>query len=274
MYSMKKSNIKIAGIQFTGTTNIKENLDIIFDYIDTAIKNNIDLIVLPEIANIVQMDKSLLKKAINNDSSDFLSKLQNKAKHYNVAIHIGSMVVKDGKKFANRSYVINKQGKIISTYDKIHMFDVNLENNESYKESDYYNNGSEISIADFNKFKYGLSICYDIRFPMLFQELSLRGADIIAIPSCFTHTTGIAHWEILARARAIETGSFIIAIGQTGLHQDGRKTYGHSIVVNPWGEVIAKMGEEQGILYANINLVEVETVRNQIPKLKSITDFK
>lgn len=182
---------------------------------------------------------------------------------------LGSVPVPVGRGMsANRSFLIDAKGEITAWYDKIHMFDVTLSAGEAYRESDTYNSGDRLVVADIGRARIGLSICYDLRFPALYRDLAQAGATLLAVPAAFTRTTGQAHWHVLLRARAIETGCFVIAPAQGGRHEDGRETFGHSLVVAPWGEVIAEMeDDEPGVLQAEIDLAEVENARSRVPSL-------
>ena len=179
-----------------------------------------------------------------------------------------------GEKLANRSILFAPDGKIAQTYDKIHLFDVTLSRSEFYKESAEIEPGREAVIADLGVAKLGMGICYDIRFPHLWRDLAKAGAQILSAPAAFTVPTGQAHWEVLLRARAIETGSFVIAPAQTGEHEGGRQTYGHSMIINPWGEILAAMNEEIGMITADLNLEDIEKARTAIPALQHDRDFE
>jgi len=171
-------------------------------------------------------------------------------------------------KFANRSVLISSAGEIVATYDKVHMFDVDLDGGESYRESKHYEPGTALNLAETPWAPIGMSICYDIRFPHLYRRLAQAGAKILTVPAAFTRPTGEAHWHVLLRARAIENGCFVLAPGQCGQHEDGRKTYGHSLAVDPWGYVIADGGEETDITLAEIDLDLVDKARGKVPSLK------
>ena len=175
---------------------------------------------------------------------------------------------------ANRSYLIDPQGRIAARYDKLHMFDVDLAGGESYRESQYFRPGAKAVLADLSFGRLGLSICYDLRFPALYRALAAAGAEFIAIPSAFTRQTGEAHWQVLVRARAIETGAFVLAAAQGGLRENGRSTYGHSVVVSPWGEVLAEGGEEPGVIFADIDLAASAEARARIPAIKHGREFQ
>ena len=178
-------------------------------------------------------------------------------------------------KLVNRSFLVGPKGEILYKYDKIHLYDVNLPNGDVYRESDTYKSGNKAIIAEIkkNRIKIGLTICYDLRFPHLYQDLAVNGAEIIVVPSAFSNLTGPVHWHTLLKARAIETGAFIIAPAQTGCHECGRTSYGHSLIISPWGEVLKDAKEEIGIIHANINLDEVMKARRAIPALNSRKDY-
>ena len=203
-----------------------------------------------------------------------LASLRGVAKEMEIWIFVGSLALKthgeDGR-FANRSLVIAPSGDVVGRYDKIHMFDVDVSSEETYRESDGYRPGKRAAIVETPLGCFGLSICYDVRFPYLYRALAQAGAQVLMVPSAFSHVTGAAHWHTLLRARAIETGCFVIAAAQTGTHPATsgarRKTYGHSLVVAPWGEVLVEGGENPGILYVDIDLREVESARRRVPSL-------
>ena len=200
-----------------------------------------------------------------------LAKLSEELK---VWILAGSVSVKTSEtKLANRQLLFSPQGEIVASYDKIHMFDVDLPNGEKYRESDLFAGGGKLALVDMDGIKLGMTICYDVRFSYLYRALAKQGAQIISIPAAFTVPTGEAHWEVLLRARAIETGSFIIAPAQTGEHDGGRKTWGHSMIIDPWGKVLSDGGKDIGIIYANIDMADVTKARNAIPALKHDKDF-
>ena len=191
------------------------------------------------------------------------------AKENNVNINIGSLLlkVKNKKKLVNRSYFINNKGVIIKKYDKIHMFDVNINKKETHRESDTFEAGKNISLLNMNKINIGLTICYDLRFPNLFRKLAKRGAQIILMPAAFTVPSGKDHWEVMLRSRAIENSLFLVATDMCGNHHTNRKTYGHSLLVNPWGKIISKAKSKPKILNTNINLDEIDHARNKIPAI-------
>jgi predicted amidohydrolase len=190
------------------------------------------------------------------------------AKDLKVWVHAGSLaVLVDDGKVANRTYVIDPNGAVAASYDKIHMFDVDLGNGETYRESATFHAGNAAASVDLPWGRLGLTICYDLRFPHLYRHLAQAGADFIAVPSAFTRVTGEAHWHVLLRARAIETGCFIFAPAQTGTHARGRQTFGHALIVNPWGEVLADAGTAPGIITAKIDPAEVGKARGRVPAI-------
>ena len=277
-----KSNvISVSCLQYTSTTNELRTLEMINPLINKAIDLGSDIIALPECATALQGDPSNTIKLAKTQSENIsLKVLKEIAKTNSVHILIGSLPIKTNNKITNRSFLIGPNGKTLYKYDKIHMFDVNLPNGESYKESNTYSPGSKAVLAKVKLqkiVKIGMTICYDLRFPNLFQDLAINGAEIITVPSAFSKNTGKLHWHTLLRARAIETGCFIIAPAQTGNHSNGRKTYGHSLIISPWGRIIADAKKETNLINAKINLDIVKEARLAIPNLnaqrKYLTDL-
>jgi len=248
----------------------KDSYESLKKYIVKSANNGANLISTPETSNIMELKSTKLFKNIFAEGDDlFLKKLMKLANDLSVWINLGSWVVKDlNGKALNRTILIDSDGGINSRYDKIHLFDVELSETEKYLESKTYNSGDKAIISKTPFGKIGFTICYDLRFPYLYRDLAKSGAEIIFVPSAFTFETGKAHWHKLIQARAIETGSFIVAPAQWGLHENGRKTYGHSLVVNPWGEIIAEKIKGIGLLEFKINLNEVKLARSKIPSLK------
>lgn len=277
-----KSNvISVSCLQYTSTTNELHTLEMIKPLINKAVDLGSDIIALPECATALQADPlNTIKLAKTQSENISLKVLKEIAKTNSVHILIGSLPIKINNKITNRSFLIGPNGKILYKYDKIHMFDVNLPNGESYKESNTYSPGSKAVLAKVKLqkiVKIGMTICYDLRFPKLFQDLAINGAEIITVPSAFSKNTGKLHWHTLLRARAIETGCFIIAPAQTGTHSNGRKTYGHSLIISPWGKIIADAKKETNLINAKINLDIVKEARLAIPNLnaqrKYLTDL-
>ena len=280
MYN-KSNVISVSCLQYTSTTNELHTLEMIKPLINKAIDLGSDIIALPECATALQGDPSNTIKLAKTQSENISLKiLKEIAKTNSVHILIGSLPIKTNNKITNRSFLIGPNGKTLYKYYKIHMFDVNLPNGESYKESDTYSPGSKAVLAKVKLqkiVKIGMTICYDLRFPKLFQDLAINGAEIITVPSAFSKNTGKLHWHTLLRARAIETGCFIIAPAQTGTHCKGRKTYGHSLIISPWGKIIADAKKETNLINAKINLDIIKEARLAIPNLnaqrKYLTDM-
>jgi predicted amidohydrolase len=233
-------------------------------------------ILTPECTNVLQKDRArLLPTLVSLDDDPVVRGLRDLARELGVWIDVGSALVRreDGKA-ANRQAVIDPTGAIVATYDKLHMFDVDLPTGETARESATYEPGERATVVQTPLGTFGLTICYDMRFPALHRALALGGAQVLTVPAAFTRPTGEAHWDILLRARAIETGSFVIAAAQGGFHEDGRGTWGRSIVVGPWGEVIGKLDhDEPGVLIADLDLAAVDKARAAIPALKNAREF-
>jgi deaminated glutathione amidase len=217
----------------------------------------------------------LLEAAETEETSVPLARFRALAAELGIFLHIGSLAIKlDQTRIANRSYLIEPDGGVAARYDKLHLFDVDLAGGESYRESQNVRPGTGAVLADLPFGRLGLSICYDLRFPQLYRALAIAGAEFIAVPAAFTRQTGEAHWHVLIRARAIETGAFVLAATQGGLHENGRATFGHSLIVSPWGEVLAEGGEAPGIIFADLDLAASTEARARIPALKHSRDFE
>jgi len=233
-------------------------------------------IATPEGTNVLQKDRAVLLPMLTSlDDDPVVAGLRGAARELGVWILIGSALVRreDGKA-ANRSVLASPDGAVVATYDKLHMFDVDLPTGESSRESATYEPGDRAVTARAGPLKLGMTVCYDLRFPVLYRALALAGAEVMAIPSAFTRPTGAAHWEVLMRARAIETGAFVLAPAQGGRHEDGRGTWGHSLVVAPWGEVIAQLDhDEPGVLLADLDLAAPAKARAAIPNLANARPF-
>lgn len=270
------SKIKIALIQMRSGIDPERNLDDVEAAIRDAASHGAQLIATPETTNLVDKDSSRLFEHLKSPAEDSaLVRFSDLAENYRIDILAGSLALKgDDGRAVNRSILFGPDGQAKAQYDKIHMFDVALGGGETYSESENYKPGEEAEISDAAGMRLGLTICYDVRFPYLYRALAKAGAEIITVPSAFTRPTGRAHWEILLRARAIETGSFILAPAQGGKHEDGRNTWGHSMVIGPWGEIIASLEhDEPGILYAEIDPGEVAAARKRIPSLQNDREF-
>ncbi|WP_288586864.1 carbon-nitrogen hydrolase family protein [uncultured Methylobacterium sp.] len=224
----------------------------------------------PEMTSLLERDRpSLFEKIRAPEDDPTLGALRDVARERGVVVHVGSLAVKNGDKVANRAFVIDREGSITASYDKLHLYDVDLPNGESYRESATYTGGARAVVADLPWGRLGVAICYDVRFPALYRALAEAGAEILSAPAAFTRQTGEAHWHVLQRARAIETGSFMISAAQGGRHEDGRETYGHSVIVDPWGRVLAEAdGNEPGVILAEIDMALVADARARIPALR------
>jgi predicted amidohydrolase len=229
-----------------------------------------DYVLTPEMTNIMEVKRDRLFTTIVDEEADTsLATLRELARKLGIYIHIGSLAIKlTPDRAANRGFLIDPKGEIAARYDKIHMFDVDLGNGESYRESRTYRPGEQAVLSDLPWGRLGLTICYDLRFPALYRALAEAGATMLAIPSAFTQQTGEAHWHVLIRARAIENGSFVFAAAQAGKHESGRETFGHSLIVDPWGRILAEGGTEPGVVMAEIDLTEVAKARSRIPSLQ------
>jgi predicted amidohydrolase len=241
-----------------------------------AARGGAELIVTPEGSNVLQKDRERLLPMLQPLEADLVvAALREAARELGVSIVVGSALVRrpDGKA-ANRQAVITPAGEIAASYDKLHMFDVDLPSGESARESETYEPGERAVVVDAAGARLGLSICYDLRFPALYRALARAGAQVLTIPAAFTRPTGEAHWEVLLRARAIETGSFVLAPAQGGRHEDGRGTWGRSLAIGPWGEVIARLDhDEPGVLLADLDLAAVDAARRAIPALANARTF-
>ncbi|NIJ07764.1 putative amidohydrolase [Sphingomonas vulcanisoli] len=231
-----------------------------------------DMLFTPEMTNILDRDRARAAASITTEDQDrVLAAAREAAAKHGLWLHIGSLALKGGAddRYLNRAFVIDDSGAIRARYDKIHLFDVDLPGGVSWRESDSYSAGSQPVAVDTPWGRIGLSICYDLRFPDLYRALSDEGAVILAIPAAFTAITGAAHWHILQRARAIEAGAFVIAAAQSGTHADGRETYGHSLVVDPWGSVMLDMGDDAEVTTIDIDLAKVDQIRTRVPAIRN-----
>jgi predicted amidohydrolase len=236
----------------------------------TASGSSAAMLFTPEMSGLLDRDSDRAAHNVRLEENDeALAATREAARKHGIWVHIGSLAVRtEGRQLANRAFVIDPRGEIRARYDKIHLFDVDLPTGESWRESNVYGHGKEAVIVDGTPVgKLGLTICYDLRFPALFARLAEANADVIAVPAAFTVPTGKAHWEVLLRARAIEAGLFIIAAAQSGHHEDGRNTYGHSLVVDPWGEVLLDMGDGAAVKTVDIDLSRITDVRSRVPAL-------
>lgn len=262
---------RIAVLQMTSGIDPERNFATIKDAASKASEGGAEMLFTPEMSLLLDRDRKRAAPSIERAEGEFAGRLAQLAVDTGLHLAIGSMAVAlpDGK-WANRSFVFPpEEGTEPTTYDKIHMFDVDLDTGESWRESNAYQGGTEVvTLEDTPVGRLGLAICYDMRFPALFEELGARRCDTIAIPAAFTVPTGKAHWHTLLRARAIEASAFVVAAAQVGDHEDGRQTYGYSLVIDPWGEVLLDMGgDEPGLGFVDIDLSRISEVRSQVPSL-------
>jgi len=268
-------SLKIACIQLNAEREIAPNVAAASALIREAHAAGAQFVLTPENTAMIEPDRArLLAKARPEAEHPAVAPLRELAAELGIWLLIGSLQVKlDQTTCANRSFLIDDTGRIVARYDKIHMFDVDLEAGESYRESRTFRPGERAVVAATPWGKVGFSICYDVRFPYLYRALAQAGASFLTVPSAFTVPTGKAHWHVLLRARAIETGCFVFAPAQCGEHAEGRKTYGHSLIVSPWGEVLAEGGETPGIIVAEIDPAKVVEARRMIPALRHDRSF-
>ncbi|KAJ57283.1 amidohydrolase [Actibacterium mucosum KCTC 23349] len=273
--------MRVAALQITSSDDPAENLETVRHMMRRAVDDGAQVIATPEVTNCLSASRDHQRAVLQREGDDpTLAGLRDTAAALGVHLLIGSLALAtddaDGR-FANRSFLIGPDGAIVARYDKIHMFDVDL-NGSQIRESDGYRPGDRAVLADTALGRLGLTICYDLRFPHLFRDLARAGAQVIFVPSAFHPVTGAAHWHVLLRARAIETGAFIVAPAQTGTHAaragKARTSYGHSLIISPWGEILGDQGTEPGILSLDLKLAEVETSRRRIPALLHDRDYE
>ncbi|MGB7937790.1 MAG: carbon-nitrogen hydrolase family protein [Pseudolabrys sp.] len=267
---MNAGSFSAAMIQMRSSLTPGANIDDAVRMIGEAKAAGADYVLTPEMTNILAAKREQLFAVIAEEESDnALATLRELARQFGIYIHIGSLAIRiSHDRTANRSFLVDPKGDIAARYDKIHMFDVDLAGGESYRESRNYRPGDSAVLADLPWGRLGLTICYDLRFPALYRALAEAGATMLSVPSAFTKQTGDAHWHVLVRARAIENGCFVFAAAQGGKHENGRDTYGHSLIVDPWGRIIAEGGTEPGVVMARIDPAEVTKARARIPSLQ------
>lgn len=259
--------------QMSSTGQRDENLVAADSLIREAAADGADLVITPEMTSLMELDgKSLFSKIVEQADDPALKHFQALARELKIRLIIGSMAIRQGKRAVNRCFVISPEGQIIAHYDKLHMFDVDLPGGEQYRESRSYQAGERAVLAPSPWGPIGLSICYDLRFPQLYRKLAQGGAVMLTVPAAFTRVTGEAHWHILLRARAIENGAFIFAPAQTGRHVnavgESRETFGHSLIIDPWGNIMDDGGDEAKVICAEIDLSLVKKARMRIPSLE------
>ena len=269
-------SFKVAAVQMCSGTDPERNAASMARLVREAAGQGATYIQTPEMTGALQRDRLALRAALRDETSDIIvATARDLSRELGVFLHVGSTAIAiDGGKIANRAFLFGPQGEQICTYDKIHMFDVDLDNGESWRESSAYEPGSMARVAELPFARLGFAICYDVRFPQLFRSEALAGAEILTVPAAFTRQTGEAHWEILLRARAIENGAFLVAAAQGGVHEDGRETFGHSMIVDPWGKVLASAGGTgEAVITADIDTADVRAARAKIPNLKNSRQF-
>jgi predicted amidohydrolase len=261
---------KAALIQMRTRLEPADSLEQATALIRQAVAEGAEYVQTPEVSNMIQKNREALFARLKPESEDVsLRAYRALAKELGIHLHIGSMaVLATPDRAANRSFLIGPDGELIASYDKMHMFDIDLGTGESYRESANYQPGETAVMAELPWGRLGLTICYDMRFPALYRALAEAGADFIAVPSAFTKPTGEAHWHVLLRSRAIENGCFILAAAQAGTHESGRISYGHSLIVAPWGEILAEGDVETGIVSATIDPAKVQEARRKVPSLQ------
>lgn len=273
--------MRAALLQLNVSDDPAANLAVTLDLVEKAAAQGAGFVLTPEMTNCLSSSRDHQRSIFRRESEDeTLAALRQAATAHGIWLLIGSLGLltqdADGR-FANRSFLISPAGEIVARYDKIHMFDVNVTETEVYRESAGYRPGGKAVVADAGWAKIGMAVCYDLRFPQLFRRLAQAGAQVITIPAAFNHITGAAHWEVLIRARAIETGCFVLAPAQTGFHAEahgkGRHTHGHSLAIAPWGEVLADAGTEPGITLVDLDLSRVDQARARVPSLSHDREF-
>lgn len=265
------STFRAALVQMTSSRSVADNVAAMDRMVRAAAAGGAVYVQTPETTGIMDEDPQRLFETLTDEAGDAtLAHGRRLARELGIHLHIGSLAIKvgDGSKAANRAFVIAPSGEIAARYDKIHLFDVQLADGQVYRESARYVAGAEAVTVDLPFARLGLAICYDLRFPHLFRSLAKEGAaEVLTVPAAFTKPTGEAHWHTLLRARAIETGCWVLAAAQAGLHENGRETYGHSLAIDPWGRVVAEAGIEPGVIFADIDTAEVAAVRGRVPSL-------
>jgi len=261
----------VACLQINASEDMDANIAKVLRIAHEAADAGADLILMPEnVARMTFGSDNILAGAYPEDQHPALLAFKNFAKKRNIWLHCGTIAVpakEDGKVY-NRTYIIDPTGQIVGNYDKLHMFDVDLGDGEVYAESKTFEAGNDVVAVDIPWGRLGLTVCYDLRFPYLYRQLAEADTDFLAVPAAFTKQTGEAHWHVLLRARAIETGCYVFAPAQVGTHANGRETFGHALIIDPWGEVIADAGTEEGFILGNLDPMEIDKARGKIPSLK------
>jgi len=265
------TSLKAACLQVNASNDMDANIQAAAALACDARAAGADLVVMPENVSMMEWGRAnILAKALPEADHKALHAFKELARETGLWLHTGSLSVllEEGDRVANRSYVLSPEGEVVAQYDKIHMFDVDLGEGERYRESATFAPGREAVLAETPWAPVGMTICYDLRFPQLYRTLAQAGAQILTVPAAFTRVTGKAHWHVLLRARAIETGSFVLAPAQCGEHAGGRQTFGHALIVSPWGAILADAGEQPGYIMATLDLDQVSEARGKVPSLE------
>ncbi|CAD7334779.1 carbon-nitrogen hydrolase family protein [Sphingomonadales bacterium 56] len=269
--------MRAAVLQMTSGIDPAANAAAIVEAVRQAAEQGADMLFTPEMAGYLDRNRARAAETLRSEADDpVLATVREAAARHGLWVHLGSLPLRqeDGdERWVNRSFVIDNKGEIRARYDKIHLFDVDLATGESWRESAVYRPGEKVVAVDTPWGRMGLSVCYDLRFPDLYRALTNAGVTMLLMPAAFTVPTGQAHWHVLLRARAIEAGCFVIAPAQTGRHEDGRETYGHSLVIDPWGDILLDMEEKAGLALADIDLSRVEEVRGRVPAIANRRDI-
>jgi predicted amidohydrolase len=269
--------VKVAAVQMCSSMSVERNVASMDTLVREAHAAGAVYVQTPEMTGALMRDKAGLRAILRPESTDLVAaRASSLARELGIHVHVGSTAIQlDDGKVANRGLLFGPDGLLVTRYDKIHMFDVDLDNGESWRESATYRPGEEARVTDLPFGRMGFAICYDVRFPQLFRAEALAGAEIMTLPAAFTRQTGEAHWEVLLRARAIENGAFVIAAAQAGLHEDGRETFGHSMIIDPWGRVLASAdGTGEAVITADLDIAEVAAARRKIPNLRNAREFQ
>lgn len=261
---------RVAILQAQSGIDPGRNASALVDGVRAARKGGAEMLFTPEMSGLLDRDRARSAAHLRTEDADeVLAAVRDAAREHGLWVHLGSLALRtEGERLANRGFVIDSDGEVRARYDKIHLFDVDLPSGESWRESAVYRPGERLVMVEGTPVgRLGLTICYDLRFPALFAALAEAGAETIAVPAAFTVPTGRAHWQVLLRARAIEAGLFVVAAAQAGRHEDGRETYGHSLVAGPWGEVLLEMDGAPGLAFADVDLGQIAEVRGRVPAL-------
>ncbi len=268
--------MRVGLVQMRSTNTVENNISEMDRLVRLAVSDGATYVQTPEMTGILEKSrKHLFARIVDQAEDKLVAHASQLARELGVWLHIGSHAVRlSDEKAANRAFVFSPDGALATTYDKIHMFDVDLDNGESWRESKVYAPGDAARVFEIGAIKFGLSICYDLRFPHLYRQQASAGATLLTVPAAFTRQTGEAHWHALLKARAIENGAFVLAAAQGGRHDDGRETYGNSLIVSPWGEIVSEIpNDEPGVVVADLDLSLSDKARRKVPNLQNSREF-